>query len=132
MDTRQASSNVPEKNLETLIVQGIPWQESFVKMVKKYNIAGYTIRVIIIIALLILGCSDGEVQLVGGMTAMEGTVEICYRNLWGLILTADWDKNDTAVACATAGFARYGKQLNTNDMSYSVYKYYYYRCYWFH
>ncbi len=39
---------------------------------------------------------------------MEGTVEICYRNLWGLVLTTDWDDDDTAVACATAGFAHNG------------------------
>ena len=58
--------------------------------------------------IIIIGCSDGEVQLSGGSSAMEGTVEICYRNLWGLVLTTDWNDDDTAVACATAGFARYG------------------------
>ena len=40
---------------------------------------------------------------------MEGTVEICYQNLWGLVLTTDWDANDAAVVCANVGYVHYGR-----------------------
>lgn len=57
----------------------------------------------------ILGCTDGEIRLIGGKSPAEGTVEICYYNLWGLILTADWDENDAAVVCKNAGFVQNGR-----------------------
>ena len=32
-----------------------------------------------------LDCNDGDIQLSGGESDNEGTVEVCYDNIWGLI-----------------------------------------------
>ena len=51
-------------------------------------------------------CSDGDVKLVGGTQTSEGTVEICFNNLWGLISDSDnsWDDNAAAVVCNQLGY----------------------------
>ena len=40
----------------------------------------------------------------GGQSDMEGTLEICYYNLWGLVASVEWDEDDTAVACRNMGY----------------------------
>ena len=47
---------------------------------------------------------DGTVRLVGGSNDYEGTIEVCFESLWGLV-TADayWDDTDAQIVC---------KQLN--------------------
>ena len=47
----------------------------------------------------------GEVQLVNGSAENEGTVEICYHDLWGLISDLDWDNNDAEVVCRQLGYS---------------------------
>ena len=42
----------------------------------------------------IVECNDGEIRLVGGSTNLEGTVEICFGNLWGLIAESGWGDHD--------------------------------------
>lgn len=50
-------------------------------------------------------CQDGEVRLVGGDgDGDEGTVEVCYANLWGIISQVGWDDNDAKVVCRSLGF----------------------------
>ena len=39
---------------------------------------------------------------------MEGTLEICYFNLWEVVAVTNWGDEDTAVACANLGFSRTG------------------------
>lgn len=48
---------------------------------------------------VLLGCTEGEVRLVGGSSDSEGTVEICHDKLWGLITDAGWDNKDARVIC---------------------------------
>lgn len=48
-------------------------------------------------------CKNGEVRLVGGSTSREGTVEVCFDNLWGLIADGGWDEKDASVICSLAG-----------------------------
>ena len=44
-------------------------------------------------------CNDGDIRLVGGVSRYEGTVEICFGNLWGLIAQTGWGDSDAQVAC---------------------------------
>ena len=50
--------------------------------------------------MLYTGCTEGSVRLVGGWRDTEGTVEVCYDNLWGLIAANDWDDDDSSVVCS--------------------------------
>ena len=49
-------------------------------------------------------CKDGAVCLVGGQSSAEGTVEICYSEVWGSVCDDGWDENDAAVVCQQLGF----------------------------
>ena len=49
-------------------------------------------------------CTMGEARLVNGDTENEGTVEICYHDLWGLISDLDWDESDAEVVCRQLGY----------------------------
>jgi deleted-in-malignant-brain-tumors protein 1 len=60
-------------------------------------------------ALCTSGCSDGSVRLVGGSSA-QGTVEICYNNLWGLVDSFNWGLAEAQVVCNQLGF---GTQYST-------------------
>ena len=63
-----------------------------------------------------LECIEGEVRLVGGDTEHEGTVEICYRDLWGLISDSDWGDNDAEVVCRQLGYTTTSmSSRNVND-----------------
>jgi deleted-in-malignant-brain-tumors protein 1 len=69
------------------------------------------------------GCSNGDVRLLGGGFDNEGTIQVCYGNLWGLISDSMWDDNDAQVICNQLGFSGgspvaktgsfYGKPNNT-------------------
>ena len=50
----------------------------------------------------------GEVRLIGGMTFVEGRVEICINNAWGTICTDEWSVEDANVACHSLGHQAFG------------------------
>ena len=52
----------------------------------------------------VLECDDGEIRLVGGTSNSEGTVEICFGSLWGLITESGWTDDDASVVCKQLGF----------------------------
>ena len=48
-------------------------------------------------------CENGDVRLVGGSKSTEGTVEVCFENLWGLVADGAWDAKDAAIICKILG-----------------------------
>ena len=53
-------------------------------------------------------CRDGDVRIVGGASPTEGTVLVCYNNLWGMITENGWGDNDAAVVCRQLGYSGEG------------------------
>jgi deleted-in-malignant-brain-tumors protein 1 len=53
-------------------------------------------------------CLDGDIRLVGGSTANEGRVELCYNSQWGTVCDDGWDNTDASVACRQAGYSLAG------------------------
>ena len=61
--------------------------------------------------LFYLGCTEGEVRLVGGTSYLEGRVEICLSNEWGTVCDQMWDTTDAGVVCRQQGFSSTGKAV---------------------
>lgn len=57
-------------------------------------------------------CLDGDIQLVGGPTPQEGTVQICANSVWGSVCHRSWNTPDANVACFQLGYQPVGKSLN--------------------
>ena len=64
--------------------------------------------------MLPLDCSDGDVRLVGGEYNNEGTVEVCFNNLWGLVSDVGWNNTDALVVCNQLGYTG-GCELKINS-----------------
>ena len=54
------------------------------------------------ILLCIIDCTDGDVQL---SMKSEGTVEVCFNKVWGLISENGWTKTDAQVVCRQLGYS---------------------------
>ena len=54
-------------------------------------------------------CSSGDVRLVGGSVESEGSVEICFMSLWGLISATNWLDINAEVVCRELGYVSAGK-----------------------
>ena len=53
-------------------------------------------------------CTDGDVRLTGGLQESEGTVEICFDSLWGLVAQNEWSTADAEVTCRQLGYPSKG------------------------
>ena len=57
-------------------------------------------------------CRDGDVRLVGGSVSNEGTVEICFNNLWGTVNEAGWGDDAASILCYQLGFEKEGTRAS--------------------
>lgn len=51
----------------------------------------------------IIGCTEGEVRLVGGVNYTEGRVEICLSDSWGTVCDQNWNTTEARVVCRQLG-----------------------------
>ncbi|KAL5489108.1 hypothetical protein EMCRGX_G018163 [Ephydatia muelleri] len=49
-------------------------------------------------------CQTGAVRLVASAFTSQGTVEVCYANIWGAVCSTSWDSNDASVVCQQLGY----------------------------
>ena len=68
---------------------------------------------------LCLDCSDGNIRLMGGMSPLEGRVEICQNNAYSTVCDDLWDELEARVVC---------RQLNYTGPGYSQLFYMYFVC----
>ena len=53
-------------------------------------------------------CTTGALRLLGGTTANEGRVEICYNNQWGTVCSHSWSVSDARVVCRQLKYSPLG------------------------
>lgn len=58
---------------------------------------------------IVFDCVDGDIRLVGGSTALEGRVEVCFNDAWGAICDNSFGSEEASVACSQLGFQRAGE-----------------------
>ena len=49
-------------------------------------------------------CYAGDIRLLGGLTAAQGTIQLCVKNEWAAICDQYWSAKDARVVCRQLGF----------------------------
>lgn len=49
-------------------------------------------------------CTNGQVRLMGGADNTQGSVEICFDNVWGNLIESGWGDKDASLVCQLLGF----------------------------
>ena len=52
----------------------------------------------------LLGCTEGDIRLLDGVTSLDGRVSVCKNNEWGTVCHNGWNENDAIVVCRQLGF----------------------------
>ena len=69
---------------------------------------------------LLLGeCNDTDIRVVGGTLSMNetfGTVEICFRGIWGTVCDDFWDNREAAVVCRQLGLSSEGETVTLSSV----------------
>lgn len=53
-------------------------------------------------------CTDGDIRVVNGGSALEGRVEVCVDGVWGTVCDDLWGVEEASVACRQLGFSPAG------------------------
>ena len=63
----------------------------------------------VIVLILTVRCSNGEVRIDGGDGKSYGHVEVCISGVWRQICSDTfWNNTDAGVVCKQLGFSQYG------------------------
>ena len=54
-------------------------------------------------------CTENAVRLAGGISPLEGHVEMCVNGGWGTVCDEYWDYKDATVVCRELGHSTVGK-----------------------
>ena len=54
--------------------------------------------------MLLIGCSEGGLRLVGGNKDSSGVVQFCHNNEWGYICGDQWANPAASVVCRHVGY----------------------------
>ena len=68
-----------------------------------------TCIIVIVVLEEVVGCTEGAVRLLGGVTKYEGLVEVCVGGVWGVVCPSGWDVREATVVCKQLGFTGIGE-----------------------
>ena len=57
---------------------------------------------------IVTDCVSGDIQLIGGPTPFEGTVEVCRNSVWGGVCQYHWTFDEANTVCSQLGFQSRG------------------------
>ena len=52
-----------------------------------------------------VGCTEGDVCLVGGHSSLEGRIKVCHYGKWRTVCDNNWGRSEGIVACRQLGYS---------------------------